>query len=202
MDARKPEKHFLTLPVDMQSSVLSFLPGSGLARFSTVSQGCRSVATMDCLWRPQLARHFGDVVSTFSLNSMNSARLFRTFATTICNLCRDVLLPATPRLETTRYRKPHTCSQCKRVRCAECHCQCRCLNADCQHTLHQGTFYECERCHGRAHADCDQIFECEDCESSFCVVCMPAMGFMCDVCNTWCCGICRILAGGKCSNCW
>jgi hypothetical protein len=85
--AAKGDVRLCLLPVDAQASILSFLPYSDLARFSSVSRGSRDVAAMDHLWRHLLARHFGDVTLPAHLLS-NPLRLqFHELALSICTAC-------------------------------------------------------------------------------------------------------------------
>jgi hypothetical protein len=58
---KESERRLSILPVDAQSIILAFLSHGDLLCFSQISQGCRGVATMDCLWSRLQARHFGEV---------------------------------------------------------------------------------------------------------------------------------------------
>jgi hypothetical protein len=59
--ARERSLALLELPVDAQASILAFLSHGDMLFYSRVSQRCCSLATMDRLWSPLLARHFSDV---------------------------------------------------------------------------------------------------------------------------------------------
>jgi hypothetical protein len=142
-------KSLSTLPVDIQASILEFLACDDLARFCVVGRACRSVAIMDRLWRPLMARHFADVqhvsrgypgIMTVLMNlwsflfSLTTPQIpsvvsspvfhFRKLALSKCSLCEEFLLPIVPKSETTHPR-PHSCDTCKSLCCAACHCQCR-----------------------------------------------------------------------------
>jgi hypothetical protein len=137
-----------------------------------VSRGCRSVATMDRLWMPLLARHFGNVVFSASLLLLSPARRFRALALTPCSVCNEILLPLKPRAdpEWSRYSAPGSCVLCGLLCCTTCHCRCRCLNDDC--SIDSLVVIDCERCHGWAHDDCSQFFSfCSWCDKWFCSAC-------------------------------
>jgi hypothetical protein len=126
------EKSLSTLPVDAQVSILSFLARGDLARFSVVSRGCRTMATMDQLWTDLLACHFGDVDrATLPSWGPTPAVQFRALAMLGCSDCHEVLLPAKPRVGFTRYPNPHSCDRCGRLCCPTCHCQCRAMAKFC-----------------------------------------------------------------------
>jgi hypothetical protein len=127
------ERSFSLLASDAQASILSFLAIGELARFSEMSRGCRRVATMDRLWMPFLAHHFGDVVPPAYLLLLDPAHRFSALVLTLCSVCEKILLPSKPRVdpEWSRYSASRSYGCCERLCCVTCHCQCRCINDKC-----------------------------------------------------------------------
>jgi hypothetical protein len=143
------------LPVDAQASILSFLTSGELARFLKVGQRCQRVATMDRLWMPLLARHFGDVLPPASLLLLSATSRFSVLALTPCSVCSEILLPSKPRVdpEWSRYSANRSCGLCGLLCCASCHCRCSCLNERC-HVAKSTDVTDCCRCRGWAHDNC------------------------------------------------
>jgi hypothetical protein len=73
---------------------LSLLSHGDLVCFSSVSRECHTVATMDRLWLPLIARHFAGIKLPTSLHLMSPAHQFRALALSCCYVCWKPLLPA------------------------------------------------------------------------------------------------------------
>jgi hypothetical protein len=174
-----------------------------------VSRGCRRVATMDHLWMPLLAHHFGDVVPPALLLLVRPARRFSALALTRCSVCKKILLPSMPRVDPawSRYSAPGSCWLCGLLCCAKCHCRCRCLNEDCNDgmsTTHP--FHEfCGECRGWAHQDCECIvLHCKWCHVGFCYECESEVLINCETCDDEYCRKCQRIwdvLGDLCPRC-
>jgi hypothetical protein len=174
------EMRLSTLNVDAQTSILAFLSHGDLVRFSSVSKQCHTVAKMDRLWTPLLARNFADIVLPSYQRFSSPASHFRVLAASSCYVCLKHLLSAEPRAEATRYLHPYSCGLCGMLRCSACHCQCHCLRAGCKdapdpfrrNNIRRFQF-DRRGCRGWAHSRC----ECSHCEALFCKAC--DIVFMC-----------------------
>jgi hypothetical protein len=205
----------LSLDVDAQTSIFSFLSHGDLISFIETSQGCRRVATLDRVWSSMLARHFSDVTLPFSLQSLHRVLCpvlsFRALALTPCSVCTKILLSLKPKVESTRFPNTHSCAFCGSLCCAACHCQCHCLNLECQlgSLFHMcGSLIiaplQCIRCKGRTHLCCDkgneQFAVCGFCKRGSCSVCNAMSA--CDTCGVFHCDKCRdFVDGGTCKAC-
>lgn len=159
------------------------------------------MATMDCLWRPFLLRHFSDIDrDTWKLWGPSLKCQFRALALSSCSVCNMVLLPAKSKTRTTRYPNPHACGLCGSLCCSGCYCQCRCLKSDCQLALNsQVLAFQCWSCRGSAHVHCHQISFCAECERGFCSECTSMI--RCLYCDEDCCIQCRSLVDDVCNSC-
>ena len=70
----------LLLPVDAQTSILSFLEYDDVVHFSAVSEECCDVATMDRVWSPLLAQHYDDLALMMVASLDSPFRKFRSLA--------------------------------------------------------------------------------------------------------------------------
>jgi hypothetical protein len=172
--------------------VIAFLARDDLAHFSIVNQACRSVATVDHVWRPLLAVHF-KAVKPLVMWGPTPARQFGALALAVCSVCDDAVLTK-PR---GRYPAAHSCDKCMALCCAACYCQCSCM-ADCAHGKNVGALVNmCSLCRGWGHLECAVVFGCQDCDVGFCDCCWALT--LCEVCQGMFCEACQDMS--HCSEC-
>jgi hypothetical protein len=153
------------------------------------------VATIDDLWTPLLAHHFGDVVLPASVLPLGSAHRFNTLALIPCSVCDKILLPPEPKVDPvwSRYSAPRSCGICGLPCCATCHCRCRCLDEECDVAeLDRHYNYNCGRCRAWAHKNCYHLFSmCTGCRVCFCFACASEVLVACETCSASYCRACQ-----------